>query len=211
MHISEGILSAPVLLTTGAACLAATGIGLARLDYERVPRVGMLASAFFIATLISVPVGVVGVHLLLNGLLGLLLGWAAFPAILAALFLQAILFGHGALTTLGANTISMALPAVICYYTLSHRIASATTSRQVFRLGFVSGVLAMLLSLIIISIFLLLSGKEYRVAVALVASFHLPLALVEGFVTGAATSFLYKTRPELLKAPMNSLRQKDTP
>ena len=37
----------------------------------------------------------VGLHLVLNGLMGLLLGWLAVPAILVALFLQALLFQFG--------------------------------------------------------------------------------------------------------------------
>ncbi len=37
------------------------------------------------ATLFHVPVGLVGLHLVLNGLMGLLLGWMAVPVILIAL------------------------------------------------------------------------------------------------------------------------------
>ena len=73
MHISEGVLSAPVL-TTGAV-LAAVGVavGLKKMDDERVPQVGVLSAAFFVASLIHVPVGPSAAHLVLNGLLGLLL------------------------------------------------------------------------------------------------------------------------------------------
>ena len=47
--------------------------------------------AIFVASLVHVPVGPSSMHLVLNGLLGLLLGWAAFPAILVGLLLQAVL------------------------------------------------------------------------------------------------------------------------
>ncbi len=116
MHISEGVLS-PAVLAGGAALAAAgTAIGLKKMDYEAIPRVAILSAAFFVATLIHVPVGPVGLHLVLNGLMGLLLGWLAVPAILIALFLQALLFQFGGLTVLGVNTVTMALPAVICFY-----------------------------------------------------------------------------------------------
>ena len=46
-------------------------------------------------------------HLILNGLLGMLLGWAAFPSIFVALMLQAILFQYGGITVLGVNTFNM--------------------------------------------------------------------------------------------------------
>jgi cobalt/nickel transport system permease protein len=38
-----------------------------------------------VASLIHVPIGPSNAHLILNGLVGLLLGWGAFPAILVAL------------------------------------------------------------------------------------------------------------------------------
>ena len=116
MHISEGVLS-PAVLAGGAALTAVgTAIGFKKMDYEAIPRVAILAAAFFVATLIHVPVGPVGLHLVLNGLMGLLLGWLAVPAILVALFLQALLFQFGGLTVLGVNTVIMALPAVVCFY-----------------------------------------------------------------------------------------------
>mgnify|MGYP000405683448 CR=1 FL=1 len=116
MHISEGVLSGPVLLTGGVLTVAGTAIGLKKLDFERIARAGILSSAFFVASLIHVPVGPSSVHLILNGIVGLILGWGAFPAILVALFLQGMLFQFGGLTTLGVNTLIMALPAVVCYY-----------------------------------------------------------------------------------------------
>ena len=41
--------------------------------------------------------------LVLNGLMGLMLGWAALPAVFTALLLQAVFFGHGGYTTLGVR------------------------------------------------------------------------------------------------------------
>ena len=116
MHISEGILSGSVLISGGALAVAGTAIGLKKLDHERIARVGILSASFFVASLIHVPIGPSNVHLVMNGIVGLLLGWAAFPAILVALLLQAVFFQFGGITTFGINTIIMAAPAVICYY-----------------------------------------------------------------------------------------------
>ena len=88
MHISEGILSAPVLISGGALTVVGTAIGLKRLDYDRIMGVAIMAATFFVAALIHVPLGPGSVHLVLNGLLGVVLGWACFPAILIALLLQ---------------------------------------------------------------------------------------------------------------------------
>ncbi len=113
MHISEGVLSAPVLATGAVLSLAGVAIGLKKMDYEKLPEVGVLSSVFFVASLIHVPIGPAAAHLVLNGICGLILGWMAFPAILVGLVLQGILFQFGGLTTLGINTFNMAFPAVL--------------------------------------------------------------------------------------------------
>ena len=115
MHISEGVLSGTVLISGAVLAAVGTGIGLKKLDYDQIAKTGMLAAAFFVASLIHIPIGPSNAHLILNGLVGLLLGWAAFPAILVALILQAAFFQFGGITTLGVNTLIMALPAVLCY------------------------------------------------------------------------------------------------
>ncbi|MCV6597055.1 MAG: cobalt transporter CbiM, partial [Mangrovicoccus sp.] len=103
MHIVDGALSNPVVI--GGAIAAAGGIamGLRSLDLDRIPTAGVLSAAFFVASLIHVPIGPSSVHLILNGLAGLLLGWAAFPALFVGLLLQAVFFGFGGLTVLGIN------------------------------------------------------------------------------------------------------------
>ena len=128
MHISEGVLS-PAVLGAGAV-LAAAGIviGLRKLDYDRLMTVAILAAAFFVGSLIHVPIGPSSVHLILNGLLGMLLGWAAFPSIFVALMLQAILFQYGGITVLGVNTFNMAFPAVVCYYAFRHAVEIRTSA-----------------------------------------------------------------------------------
>ena len=89
MHIAEGVLSPAVLGGGAVLALAGTAQGLRRLEYDRLVTVGILSAAFFVASLIHVPVGLASAHLVLNGLVGVLLGWAAFPSILVALLLQA--------------------------------------------------------------------------------------------------------------------------
>jgi len=137
MHLSEAVLATSdagrIVLGAGIVLAAAgTAIGLRKLDYERMPRVAVLSSAFFVVSLIHFPIGGTSVHLVLNGLMGLILGWAALPAILIALVLQAVLFQFGGLLAVGVNTVTMGLPAVVCYH-LFHR--AAADRRPAWRLG----------------------------------------------------------------------------
>src|SRR4030042_6506194 len=101
----------------GFAALNTADFTLKNEDKEYPVEIGaVLSSAFFVASLIRVPIGPSSVHLVLNGLVGVLLGWMAFPSILVALALQALLFQFGGFTSLGVNTFNMAAPAVMAYY-----------------------------------------------------------------------------------------------
>ncbi|MFP4388984.1 MAG: energy-coupling factor ABC transporter permease, partial [Desulfococcaceae bacterium] len=51
MHISEGVLSAPVLIAGAAVAAAGVAAGLRQLDEERIPRAALLSAAFFVASL----------------------------------------------------------------------------------------------------------------------------------------------------------------
>ena len=84
MHIAEGVLSPPILAAGYALTAVGTALGLRRLNYDKLMTVTILAATFFVGSLIHVPIGPSSAHLILNGLLGVLLGWAVFPAILAA-------------------------------------------------------------------------------------------------------------------------------
>jgi cobalt/nickel transport system permease protein len=206
MHISDGILSqsaaGQAVLAGGAAlALAGAAIGLRRLDYERVPRVAVLASAFFIASLVHFRIGPTSAHLVLNGLLGVVLGWAAFPALLIALFLQAIFFGHGGITTLGLNAFNLASPALLVFLMLGRPIRASRSRAAAFALGFAAGALALWGAALLTTAELVLSGGEFEQLARVVLLASLPLGLVEGLVTGAAVTFLRQVRPELLEPP----------
>ena len=63
------------------ATVAGTAVGLKKLDYNQLPQVALLSAVFFVASLVHVPIGPSSAHLVMVGLLGLVLGWATFPAI----------------------------------------------------------------------------------------------------------------------------------
>ncbi|MFH1991391.1 MAG: cobalt transporter CbiM [Pseudomonadota bacterium] len=199
MHISEGVLSPAVLM--GGAALAAAGVaaGMKHLDQKEIPAMGILSAAFFVASLIHVPVGPVSVHLILNGLMGLILGWKAFPVILVGAALQALLFQFGGITTLGVNTLNMALPAVICYYAFGWGLKPDTGRPAFLFAAFASGFGAVLIAGIMVAFSLYLTGEAFLPAGKLVVAAHLPVMLIEGLLTAACALFLKKVRPELLE------------
>jgi len=196
MHISEGILSGPVLLSGAALAAAGTAVGLKQLDYDRIARTGILSAAFFVASLIHVPFGPTSVHLILNGIVGLLLGWSAFPAILIALLLQALFFQFGGLTTLGINTIIMALPAVICYYLFSPFISN--NNKVTIIAAFACGFFCVFLSAVIMGGALIFTEENFMEISMLVIISNLPVMIIEGFITTFCILFLKKVQPSLI-------------
>jgi cobalt/nickel transport system permease protein len=90
--------------------------GVRHIRDEEIPRVALLTAAFFVASLVHVPIGnVTSAHLLLNGLAGVVLGRRVALAILIGLFLQAALLQHGGFGTLGINGCIMTLPALMAW------------------------------------------------------------------------------------------------
>lgn len=193
-HISDGVLSAPVLI--GGAALAATllAVGIRRLDPERLPQVAVMSAAFFVASLVHVPLGPSSVHLILNGLVGIVLGWAAVPAIFVAVLLQALFFGYGGLTALGVNVAIMTLPAVLSYYLF----AGGTRNGSPMLWGAVAGAVAVIATCAGVAFALALSGSGLAAAAKLVLIAHVPVIAVEAVLTATIVAFLRRVRPEVL-------------
>lgn len=199
MHISEGVLSPSVLIAGAALTTAGVAVGLKRLDLEEIPSMGILSAGFFVASLVHVPIGPASVHLVLNGLLGLILGWKAFPAILVGLALQGLLFQFGGITTLGVNTLNMALPAVICYYLFGWGVKVGTRMPVLTSTAFACGSCAVLVSGVMVGFSLYLTGEAFLPAAKLVVAAHLPVMFIEGGLTAACALFLRRVKPELLE------------
>jgi cobalt/nickel transport system permease protein len=197
MHISEGVLSPPVLLIGGAVTIIGTAIGLKKLDYDRIMTVSLLTATFFVASLIHVPIGPGSVHLILGGLLGILLGWACFPAILVALFLQALFFQFGGIVVLGANTTVMALPALLCFYLFRPWCIKGGKKGQLAAFG--AGFCAILLSALLMALAISMSDQGFLQVARLVVVAHIPVMIIEGIITMFTVSFLAKVQPEFLQ------------
>lgn len=196
MHISEGILSAPVLATGAAIAAVGLGVGIRKLEGEALVRTGVLSAAFFAASLVHLPLGPASVHLILSGLMGAMLGWAAFPAIFVGLLLQALLFQFGGLTVLGVNTVVMGLPAVLAGLALRPLLRKGGPAFPV--VAFLCGALPILGSLVLLYTALVVSGGELALFAGIFFWTHLALMGVEGAITLLILGFIKRLRPEYL-------------
>jgi len=197
MHISEGVLSAPVLVTGALLTAGGTAIGLKKLDFEKIAQAGILSSAFFVASLIHVNIGPSSTHLILNGILGLILGWAAFPVILVALTLQSLFFQFGGITSLGVNTFNMAFPSVLCFYLFRYVIVhkKSMTTIAAFACGFLS----------VFGVAVLLGGSLYLTEQnfweisSFIVMINFPVMIIEGIITAFCVRFIQKVSPEMFQ------------
>jgi len=210
MHIPDGVLLVPVSAAGYAITAAVTWYCLRKIGQKEdprqdIPKASLLTAAFFVVSLIHIPVPPISVHLILNGLIGVLLGYYAFLAILIGLFFQAIMFGHGGLTTLGINAIIMGLPAIVAAYIYRlHRLGKKESLYNNGTFGFLAGFVAMGLSVAMFVVILItwlpadLNKAVERSAIFALAIAHLPIMFIEGVITSFIVIFLRRVRPAML-------------
>jgi cobalt/nickel transport system permease protein len=198
MHISDGVLSpciwAPGYIITGGL---ATWILVKKTSTSEVPKLSVITAAVFVSSLIHVPVGPSSVHLVLNGLAGITLGLSAYPAIFIALVLQAFLFQHGGITTIGINTLNTGLPALAAFWVFRAG-KKINLKERFFFSGALAGGTAVALSVVFLSLCLILTGEGIEKIIPFIVLAHLPLMMIEALVTGAFCALAGRVKLEIL-------------
>jgi cobalt/nickel transport system permease protein len=115
MHIPDGYLGPKTYLSAYAAMApiwyAGSRILKNKLQSKQIPFLAMAASFSFIIMMFNIPIpgGSTG-HAVGGALIAILLGpWTALFSVSMAIIIQALLFGDGGLTAIGANCFNMAL------------------------------------------------------------------------------------------------------
>ena len=196
MHIADGIVSGPVIVAGFAVAAGLAAITTRNIETEEIPKISVAIAVFFVANFIHVPLGVVSIHLILNGLVGVLLGKRAFPAIMLGVILQSF-FGFGGLSVIGVNSVMLGGGALFAYgvWQLRHKV-SIPNKEVIF--GGLAGALGIFFSGTILSLALVASGEVFNDAAILALEWHVVLMILEGIVTGACVGFIVKTKPDLL-------------
>ncbi len=198
MHISEGVLPGWMLISGYITTGIGTFIGLKKLNDKKIVITALLSAAFFVASLIHVPIGPSSVHLILNGLAGLLLGWIVFPAFLIGLFLQAILFQFGGIIVLGVNTFNVSFPALISFYLCKPLLKKGSQLSLI-----ISGIFASFISIlgagILVALELVFTNQAFIESAKLVILVHIPVAIIESIITSFVLVYVNKVSPEILE------------
>jgi cobalt/nickel transport system permease protein len=198
VHIADGILSWPCQACGFVVLAAGITVGMLRLSDRDIPRIGVLTAAFFVASQLHIPFGPISVHLLLNGLVGVILRYRSPLAIAVGLVLQALLFGHGGWLSLGVNFQVLAVPAFAAGWAFP-RFASRLSP---FAAGLVIGLFTAAVTVLLHVTVLWLGGSsDFRAVAGVSLVAHLPVIVIEGLVVGSACRVLAKAKPEWLCTP----------
>lgn len=222
MHIPDGYLG-PITCAAGYAVMiplwTAASINVQKtLQIKQVPLLAISAAFSFVIMMFNIPVpgGTTG-HAVGAVLAAILLGpWAACLAVSVALVIQALLFGDGGITALGANcfNIAFAMPFTGYFiYKLISGNSAVTSTRRIIAAGiagYIGLVIAALLAGIEFGIQPLLhhtsSGHAIycpyglNVAVPVMVGGHLLVfGWIELIVTSLIIKFLQKQEPSLLQ------------
>lgn len=211
MHIADGVLPPQVAIAGYALTGGVTWYCLHKINketnpQENIPKASLLTAAFFVTSLIHIPLPPTSIHLILNGIMGIILGYYSFPAILIGLFFQAAMFGHGGLSTLGINAAMMGIPALLAYqiFNLCHRLGNKQqVSTGIF--AFLAGAGALALSAAIFTIVVIttisadIDVETEKIAIYASLIGYSFQALIEGAFTVMLVYFIERVKPELLE------------
>ncbi len=212
MHIPDGFISPPIAVITFAVTLLFWVICFKKvkgnLDERQVPIMGLLTALFFAAQMMNYPiVGGTTAHLLGGASLGIILGpYAGCISMTIILVLQALLFGDGGLTTLGANVLNMGIIGVFIPAFLLLAFNRVSKGKGLFAWIFISAFVGDVLAAISAGTELGLSMPTFQyglnVAVPAMAINHSVIGVIEGVVTAVLIASLLKLRPDVLsKSP----------
>jgi cobalt/nickel transport system permease protein len=222
MHIPDGYLGPPTCIAAYAAMFPIWAIASARvkknLQARQVPLLAIGAAFSFVIMMFNVPIpgGTTG-HATGAVLTAILLGpWAACITTSVALIIQALLFGDGGITALGANCFNMAFVMPFTGYAV-YRIVSGNSAVTAVRraaaagaAGYIGITIAAATTAVMFGIQPLLhttaSGQALycpyglKVTVPIMAGEHLLIfGWIELLVTALVVKFLQKQDPALLE------------
>jgi cobalt/nickel transport system permease protein len=234
LHIPDGYLSPSTCVSLLVAATPFWYVGVVRvqktLRTRTIPLVSVFAAFSFVIMMFNLPLpgGTTG-HAVGMGIAAIVLGpWASILALSIALVIQAVLFGDGGITAIGANCFNMAVVGSLASYAIYRLVcyrAAIGSSRRVLGAGIAGYVainFAALLAAIEFGIQPLLfhdaSGAPlyapYPLSVSIPAMMigHLTLAgLAEVIISAGVIAYLQKADPALLRQTAPDAPDVDAP
>jgi cobalt/nickel transport system permease protein len=222
MHIPDGYLSPQTYVPLYGASFVFWSVALKKIRKEltvrHIPYLAMAAAFSFLIMMFNIPTpgGTTG-HAVGAGIIAILLGpWTAVIAVSVCLIIQAIVFGDGGITAIGANCFNMAVVMPFAsYWVFKLTGGSATGGRRLSVAAFLSGYVGLSLAAIAAGLEfgiqpMIATGPDGRplyapyplsVALPAMALEHMLLfGVVEGTVTVLLLNYFVKHESDLIHA-----------
>lgn len=213
MHMADALLSPTVggvMIAASAAAVAysAVKINKGELGEKKLPVMAVAGAFVFAAQMINFTIpgtgssGHIGGGILLASMLG------GFPALLtfaAVLIIQCLFFADGGLLALGCNIFNMGVLPCLLVYPLIYKpiIKKGMSYKRIMVASIVSVVIGLQLGAFGVVLETMASGVTelpFGTFVLLMQPIHLAIGIVEGIVTAAVLSFVFKMRPEIMES-----------
>ena len=211
MHISDGIIDAPMSAVFGLLALAGVAVCAVKardeLDEKTAPMAGLVAAFIFAVQMLNFAVlpGVSG-HLLGGALAAILVGpYIGALCVSVVLVVQALLFADGGLSALGLNVFNMALVTAFVAALLIRGFLRVLPVNKT-TLSFASFVTALVSVLVGSAMFVLQYwlGGTLSLSLETIASlqlgYHLLIGVGEGIITAITVWTVAEVRPDLVWA-----------
>lgn len=211
VHMADALISPAVggtmlAVSAGAAAYSINKIQK-EMDEKKIPLMGVMGAFVFAAQMINFTIPGTGSSGHLGGgiLLSILLGpYAGFLTMASILLIQALLFADGGLLAYGCNLFNMGFYSCFIAYPLIYKwfTRKGITSKNIFWGSMLSAVTGLQMGAFSVVLETLASGKTqlpFGTFVLLMQPIHLAIGIVEGLVTAAVVTFVWKARPELLE------------
>jgi len=211
MHMADALISTVV---GGTMMVTSAGIGSHSikkiqndLDEKKIPLMGVMGAFVFAAQMINFSIPATGSSGHLGGgmLLAILLGpYAGFLTMASVLLIQALFFGDGGLLAYGCNVFNLGFYTCFIAYPFIYKwfTRKGITSKRIFGGSLVSALIALQMGAFSVVLETFLSGKTelpLGAFLLLMQPIHLAIGVVEGFVTAAVVTFVWRARPEIIE------------
>jgi len=219
MHIPDGYLSPQTYIPLYGASSVFWAIALKKMKKELstryIPYLAMAAAFSFLIQMFNIPIpgGTTG-HAVGAGIIAILLGpWTAVIAVSVVLIIQAIVFGDGGITAIGANCFNMAVVMPFVSYGVFRVVKGRSEGgMRLYTAAFLSGWLGLSIAALITAVEFgiqpliaraadgrpLYAPYPLSVAVPAMALEHLLLfGIVEGVITAMLLRYFLKHDPEM--------------
>ncbi len=216
MHMADALLSPAVggIMTAASAAAvvySAVKIKKDELGEKKLPVMAVAGAFVFAAQMINFTIpgtgssGHIGGGILLASMLG---GFPALLTIAAVLIIQCLFFADGGLLALGCNIFNLGvIPCLLVYPMIYKPIMKKGYSYKCIMIAsIISVVVGLQLGAFAVVLQTLASGiteLPFGTFAAMMQPIHLAIGIVEGIITAAVLSFVFRMRPEIIESSVS--------